>query len=214
MSWPVDKLEIIQTAARQTGNNAPNVADDGSEEWDHGSAAYEMALPYAIENRNWKFETTVAVLNSTGIAPTDPLFDTAYAKPIDLAHLIWVRMNDQAVEYQILDNQIVLNNTGALTVTAKYVRMISSDISGVTPTFAVALLAFVMSGIYRGLNEDVGQADKMWAHGEQLLQNAATRSDQEQPKRAMFSSRLAASRRVRRPWPPVPTGWTGTGIPG
>jgi hypothetical protein len=60
--WPFDKLSVINTAAIQTGNNGVNVADDGSEEWDHGSAAYELALPYAIEQKNWKFETTVAVL--------------------------------------------------------------------------------------------------------------------------------------------------------
>jgi hypothetical protein len=212
--WPYDKLGIIATACLQTGNNAPTVAEDGSEEWEHGSAAYELALPYAIESKNWKFDTTAAVLTSTGVAPADPLFDTAYAKPSDCAHLIWVRMADVAVEYRILNNQIVLNNTGSQTVTAKYVKLPTADISEVTPTFVAALTALTMAGLYRGLNEEVGEADKMWAFGEQLLKNAASRSDQEEPKRAMFNSRLAASRRVRRPWPQTPTGWSGTGIPG
>jgi hypothetical protein len=213
--WPFDKTSVINTAAIQTGNNAVNVADDGSEEWDHGSAAYELALPYAIEQKNWKFETTVTTLTSTGIAPADPLFDTAYARPPNAAHLIWVRMNNVAVEYRILDNQIVLNNTGNQAVTAKFVKMPDgSSLAEETPTFVLALLAFVKSGIYRGLNENIEEADKMWAFGEKLLSNAASRADQEEPKRAMFNSRLAASRRVRRPWPQTPTGWSGTGIPG
>lgn len=207
MSWPIDKLAIIQDACTQTGNNSPNVADDGSEEWDHGSVAYEMALPYAIESRNWKFGTDVRVLTPTGTHPTDPRFDTAYAKPPDCLHLVWVKLNDRPVEYEILDNQIVLNNTGALAVTAKIVFAPTMD--QVTPTFAMALRAFTAAGIYRGLNEDKDAADRAWAMGEHLIQTAATRSDQEQPKRAMFNSRMAASRLIRRPWPRTPTGWGG-----
>jgi hypothetical protein len=209
--WPVDKLQIIQDACTQTGNNPPNVAEDGSEEWTHGSVAYELALPYAIEARNWKFGTAVTVLTPTGVAPTDPLFDTAYAKPPDLLHLIWVRLDDLPVVYQILNNQIVLNNTGALAVTAKYVRAPTLDQA--TPTFAMALRAFTAAGIYRGLNEDTSAADRSWALGEQLIQNAATRADQEEPKRAVFSSRLAMSRRARRPWVRWPPGWGGSGVP-
>jgi hypothetical protein len=124
-------------------------------------------------------------------------------------------MNNVAVEYRILDNQIVLNNTGNQTVTAKFVKMPDgSSLAEETPTFVLALLAFVKSGIYRGLNENIEEADKMWMFGEKLLSNAASRADQEEPKRAMFNSRLAASRRVRRPWPQTPTGWGGSGIPG
>lgn len=209
--WPIDRLAIIQDACTQTGNNPPTVEEDGSEEWDHGSVAYEMALPYAIEARNWKFGTDVRVLTSTGVKPTDPLFDTAYAKPPDCLHLIWVRLADIPTIYQILDNQIVLNNTGNQVVTAKIV--FAPTIDQVTPTFAMALRAFTASGIYRGLNEDTGSADKAWALGEHMLQTAATRSDQEQPKRAMFNSRMATSRRVRRPWPQTPAGWGGGGFP-
>lgn len=206
--WPIDKLSLVQDACALTGNNTPTVASDGSEEWEKGSIAYEAALPYAIEGRNWKFGTLVATLTPLPTPPSDPQFGTAYAKPSDLLHLIWVRLNDRAVVYQVLDNQIVLNNTGALAVTAKYVRAPTMD--QVSPSFATGLRALVMSGIYRGLNEDTGAADRMWAFGEQLLQNAATRSDQEEPKRAVFNSRLAESRRTRRPWPRSP-GWTGTG---
>ena len=83
-----------------------------------------------------------------------------------------------------------------------------------TPTFVLALQAFVMSGIYRGLHRDVAQAERMWMAGKSLLQDAMTRHDQQKPKTAMFNSRISASRRIRRPWPPVPGGWGGTNSPG
>lgn len=201
--WPIDKLSIIQDACKITGDNAPSVADDGSEEWDIGSTAYEMALPYAIEGANWKFGTIVAPLTALPGTPSDPAFDAAYGKPADLLHLIWVKLSDVPVAYQVLDNQIVMSNAGRSPVTAKYVRAPSID--KVTPTFAMALRAFVMSGIYRGLHENIGEADKMWAFGEKLLHDAATRSDQEQGKRVLINSRVTAARfqRVGR----APAGW-------
>jgi hypothetical protein len=72
-----------------------------------------------------------------------------------------------------------------------------------------------MSGIYRGLHEDPAEADKMWMAGEKMLQMARTRYDQQKPKRQFFNSRMAAARRVRRPWPPNGlNNWGGSGGPG
>lgn len=209
MTFPVDKLGIINEALALTGNNLVNVEEDGSDEWNTTSAAYEAALPYAIESGDWKFATTVVTLNRQG-TPTDPKFTDAYDKPPGLLHLIWVRLDDQPCSYAILDSQIVLSADSGV-VTAKYVR--APDTTKVTPMFAMALRTFVISGIYRGLHEDNAEAEKMWKAGEGFLQLARTRSDQEQPKRAMFNSRIVASRRVRRPWPVTPSGWTGTGNP-
>ena len=81
-------------------------------------------------------------------------------------------------------------------------------------TFMTALHRFVMAGIYRGLHEDIATAEKEEQIAMGLLQQARARSDQEQGKRAAFNYRITASRRIRRPFPPVPTGWTGTGMPG
>lgn len=226
--WPQDKVSLIQDACALTGNNIPNVADDGSDEWNTASAAYEAALPYAIEGHDWKFATTVATLERTG-TPADDQFTDAYNKPPDLLHLIWVRLNltgdaqgETPVNYQILDNQIILNASGGTAgdnisstpgvVTCKYVR--SPDPTRTTPTFMMAMRAYVMSGLYRGLHEDVGEAARLWAQAEQFLAQARSRSDQEAPKRTIWNSRAAASRRIRRPWPPTPGGWSGTGTPG
>ena len=225
MTYPIDKLGVIVNALLQTGDNTPAAADDGSEEWNICSAAYESFLEYALDSADWKQTTKVITLNSTGVPPMDDMFDTAYAKPTDCVHVIWVRADDLPVIYQILNNQIVLNQFGQapgipappgatpITATMKYV---SSDLVPTTMlrTFFTAMERYVMSGIYRGLHKDPTNAREEEKASRLLLQEARTRSDQEQSKRAVWNSRLTASRRVRRPWPVVPTGWGGTGSPG
>lgn len=209
MTWPLDKLTLINQQLSLTGNNLVNTAEDGSNEWQVCSDAYEAALPYMLENGDWKFGTLVATLTHAGDS-SDPLYDDAYAKPQDCLHLIWVRLNDRPTDYQILNNQVAINAGGGI-VTAKYVRQPGPE--QVTPTFMQALGLFIRAGIYRGLHEDGVAADREEAKAEALLQRARTRADQEQPKRAAFNSRLSAARRVRRPWMPTPRGWTGTGNP-
>lgn len=225
MTWPTDKLSLINENLALTGNNLCSVADDGTDEWTVCSAAYEQGLEYMLDNHDWKQITNVKTLVSTGIAPADSEFDTAFAKPDDCIHVIWVRFNDVPVVYQILNNQIVINSGGATgATTVKYVSSgppgsstnseTSPAAAQMTRTFMTALKRFVMSGIYRGLNEDLGEASHQENAARQILAEARTRSDQEQPKRAPFNSRMSASRRTRRPFPVVPGGWGGTGSPG
>lgn len=232
MTYPSDKLSLINRQLAVTGNDLVSVADDGSDEWLVASAAYEEAIEYMLDQHDWKQLTTVVTLNSTGTAPTDDQFDTAYAKPADCIHVIWVRLNDLPVVYQVLTNQIVLNQFGnapgipppsGATPGVATMKYVSSSPPGIGQTavvttmlrtFITALGRFVMAGIYRGLHEDFQAARLEEQAAKLLLQEARTRSDQEQPKRAPFNSRLLASRRVRRPFPAVPTGWGGTGAPG
>jgi len=204
--WPYDKLAIIQTASILTENNPPNVANDGSPEWAVASLAYEAALPYAIEQKNWKFQTKVEVLTPLPDPPADPLYDTAFAKPYDLWHLVWIRMGDNNgqmdVPYVIVNNQIWLNRRDIIIgdglIRAKFVYG-PNDPTRDTPIFVTALQHFVMAGLYRGLNANHTEANRMWALAESMLQTAATRSDQEEGKRAIFISRQGLSRRMRRP---------------
>lgn len=231
MTWPIDKLALCNEALVLTGNNEVAVADDGSDEWAVASVAYESGMEYMLDNHDWKQLTTVLTLNSTGAAPTDSQFDTAFAKPPDCVHVIWVRVNqsgatggsNQPINYQILHNQVVVNLYGGDTVPATpavvTMKYVSSNPGGdlgplMLRTFMTALRQFVMAGIYRGLHEDPAEARKEEQAARMLLQEARTRSDQEQPKRAVFNSRITASRRVRRPFPPTPSGWGGTGVPG
>ncbi|MCK1445426.1 hypothetical protein IVB43_23865 [Bradyrhizobium sp. 48] len=222
--WPLDKLGIINSGLSQTGDNTVTAANDGSDEWNTASPAYERALAYMMESHGWYQATAVRTMTPSPTAPADTYFDTAFDLPDDLVHLIWVRVNDLPTVWGFLDNQLVVNAQGGppppvdpstpAVVKIKGVFSTNGDPVYSTPTFVLALQAFVMSGIYRGLHEDVAQAERMWMAGKALLQDAMTRQDQQGPKRSMFNSRISASRRIRRPWPPVPSGWGGTGSPG
>jgi hypothetical protein len=230
MQWPVGKLDLINSALAMTGNNLVAVADDGSDEWTASSPAYERGLALMMEDHGWGFATVVVPdLAASSTAPANTQWDTAYNLPGDLLHLIWVRIAAQATDlgsqtaYDIENGKLVLNARGGppppdttvtpSTVSIKYVSTTYADPQGATPLFIVALQSFVMSGIYRGLHEDTAEADKLWQAGELYSQRARTRYDQQKPKRAFWNSRISAARRVRRPWPPSPSGW-GTGIPG
>lgn len=226
MTWPLDKLSVINQALILTSNAPVAVADDGSDEWTVGSAAWEAALEALFEEHDWGFLTNVQVLQRAG-TPTDPIYSDAYAKPPDCMHVIWVRLamspgNDAQVQYQILNNQIVLNAAGygppvapsapRGVVTVKYVSN-NNGPDQFSPLFMAALRAFVKSGLYEGLNEDKASAESEWSKGTALIAQARSRSDQEQGKRLVFNSRMRMSRRVRHPWGRQPLGWTDTGRP-
>lgn len=216
MQWPIDKLSIIQRACVVTRNYAPNVLEDGSDEYAVCSPAYEDALAVMLEEHGWVHATkVVANLPRSPTAPTDTQFDAAYPVPADCLHLIWVRQNDVPALYSVLAGQIVVRLVGAGTVSIKYVSMDNSDVQqGATPLFVRALTMFVMAALYSGLEGDKAAGAKAFANAEAMLQRAKTRSDQQKPKQSLFNSRLRMARKVRRPWPNNPAGWGGTGSPG
>jgi len=221
--WPLSKLEIINSALSQTGDNLVNVANDGSDEWNNASPAYERALAVVCEDHSWSWLTQVRTVGPAANAPSDDQFDTAYVLPPDLVHLIWVRLNDRPTVWDLLNDQLVVNAQGGpppptppavpLPVTIKGIFSTNSDPVNATPGVVLALQYFVMSGVYRGLHEDAGQADQMLAAASAILEKAKSRHDMQKPKRMPFNSRMTASRRVRRPWPRIPWGWGGTGNP-
>ena len=237
IQWPVDKLTLINSALALTGDNLCNALEDGSDEYNVCSPVYERAIAFMLEDHAWYFSTIVnSNLPPAVNVPTDSNYDTAYNFPNDFLHLIWVRIalgvdpttNNVSgwspVDYTILAGQLCLNAQGGppppnppqvpAQVSIKYVSSTQlADVSSGTPTFVLALQSFVMSGIYRGLHEDTTEADKLWQAGEIYLQRAKTRHDQQKPKRALWNSRITAARRVRRPWPPIPGGWSDTGTP-
>ena len=235
--WPVDKLTLINRALLQTGNNQCAVSDDGSDEWNVASPAYESALAVLIEDHSWGFGTVVNPnLPASPTAPKNTMWDTQYPLPADLVHLIWVKINQDTVDpvsstvalptlYDIEGGMLVVNAQGGppppatpqtpAIISIKYVSSNVSDPTSATPLFVLALQAFVMSGIYRGLHEDTAEADKMWKAGEMFAQRARSRYDQQKPKRAMWNSRITAARRIRRPWPQMGIdSWSGSNSPG
>lgn len=216
-AWPVGKLDLINRALSVTGNEPVNVADDGSDAWNVCSAAYEDGLAVMMEESNWGWATKVAQFGLT-TAPADKAWDSACIIPPDLIHIVWVRVgqNLQTVGmptlYDILDDQLVLNRRGAPIVLVKYTSSQKADPTEGTPKFVQALTAFVMAGIYRGLHEDLAEANRVFATARALVQEAKTRYDQNKPKRQFWNSRLTASRRIRRPYPPNGNDfWGGTG---
>jgi len=224
--WPLAKLDIVNRALSRCGDNTVAVANDGSDEWNTASPGFDEAIAYAMETHSWGFAKLTIVLTPSVTPPQDVNFDTAYPLPAEFVHLIWIKINNNAPN---IANQpaltlwdIAATPTGPVIcvnaqggppppnppVTPAQITMQYLSNSGAltdstmgTPTLVLALKAFVVSGIYRGLHEDIPEAEKTWLAGEQYLQRARTRYDQQKPKRQFFNSRIGAVRRIRRPWP-------------
>lgn len=187
-----DKLSIIQSALAGLGNNVPNAADDGSDEWTVASAAYEAALDGTIQAHNWDFASTVATLERSGDS-TDPDYDDAYTKPSDMLALTWVRVDDVMIsDWKIVGNQIVLNS-GDGVVTCLYVR--TPDPASWPPMFVDVMRLRVQAGVLEGFHENFSAAASKNREANQRLAEARARVDQDRPKRNLFRSRLAAARR-------------------
>lgn len=237
--FPYDKLAVINAALALTSDNLVMSADDGSDEWNCCSPAYETALGYCAESHSWGFAQLVITLQPSPTVPQDTDWDTAYPLPEDLVHLIWAKISDNTPASAVASSQsrltlysimgtptgpvLVINAQGGppppspavapATVTIKYISNSGAlcDPTSGTPTLIAALQTFVVSAIYRGLHEDVAEAGRMFGAAKMLLQEARTRYDQQKPKRQFFNSRMAASRRIRRPWPQIGTGNWGAG---
>ncbi len=191
-----DKLSIINTALIRSGNNPVQFEGDGSAEWICGSDAYETELPLLLADHSWGFATSSAALTRVGESP-DPRFSDAYAKPIGCLHLEAVWLAGVNIPYAILSNRIQCTTTGATVLPfAKFVATPPGD--AWPPGFIEVLRQRVMSHIYRGLNEDTTEADKVYAASNRTLSEARTRADQESTPRAYTNSRLARARRRRR----------------
>src|SRR6516165_8904454 len=92
-SWPLAKLDIVNRALAATGDNLVNVADDGSDEWNTCSPAYDDAFAYMMESHSWGFAMQTIVLQPSPTPPQDTDFDTAYPLPSDCVHVEWIKIN-------------------------------------------------------------------------------------------------------------------------
>jgi hypothetical protein len=221
--FPLGKIDIINSALLQTGDNPVASVDDGSVEWNACSPAYERGLAFVCEDHPWSWLTDVRVLQPSPKAPDDDQFDTAYPLPADLVHLIMVRLNDVPCVWDIFNNQIVVNAQGGppppnpptvpLPVTIKGIFSTNSDSTFATPTVVIVLQTFVMSAIYRSMKKDTAEANNLWKSALAILDHAKARHDMQKPKTAIFNSRFTAIRRSRKPWRQTPYGWSSTGTP-
>jgi hypothetical protein len=225
MQWPASKIDIINSALLATRNNTVAVADDGSAEWNVASAAYEAAISVLLEDYGWGFGTKVAILTPSPTAPIDTDWDTAYPLPQDLLHLVWVKQGTNTQFSQFITNwdiqlvgdpnpvpMLLLNLRGSADVcTIRYASVdgAASDAQSGTPLFVQALREFVLSGVYRGLEKNNDEADKIWLKAENTAQRARTKYAQQRPKRRLFNSRITSARRGR-----FTDYWGGGGWPG
>lgn len=214
-----DIFTIVSSAMIQTGNNPPVVAYDGTDEWIVGQNAYELWLPYCLEARDWNFQTVIAALTRVGAA-TYPRFADAYAIPANCIHLQTVWRPDIAaqmipylgwgmlppaesihvpqIEYRIIGGTI--ETTAPEGLSAKYFTQ-PAGTDRYSATFTAALIAYVASSVYAGLNEDLGSAERTFKFAEGMLQTASTRSDQQENRKVAFRSRMLERRRARyAPW--------------
>src|SRR6516162_8290195 len=97
--WPLAKIDIINRALGRTGDNTVAVANDGSDEWNSASPAYDDALAYMIESHSWGFAMLTIVLQPSPTPPQDTDFDTAYPLPPDCVHVVWVKLNNNAPNF-------------------------------------------------------------------------------------------------------------------
>lgn len=189
-----DKLSICNTALIRTGNNPAQFEGDGSDEWISASDAYDSELPLLLAEHNWGFALDSAELQREGNSG-DPQFTDAFYKPAGNLHVSQVWLAGSPIVYGIHRNLIVCN-AGTVTPVAKYVMQPSAD--QWPQHFLEVLRLRIMSHLYRGLNEDTGEADKVYAGSNAMLELARSRTDAESPGRAMVNSNLLRARRRRR----------------
>jgi hypothetical protein len=140
-----DKLSLINSQLAETGDAFVAVEDDGSDEWNATSTAYDTGVELTVERGNWNFGTNVATLQRVGASP-DVLYDDAFAKPNACLHLIWVRCNDLPIDYKIINNLVCLSAQGG-AVTVEY--MVSPGVQNWPPLFKAVIRLLVRAAIYR-----------------------------------------------------------------
>ncbi|MGL4297110.1 MAG: hypothetical protein ACRCTG_15465 [Aestuariivirga sp.] len=188
-----DKLSIINTALIRTGNNQVVAEGEATPEWIVASDAYETELPLVLAEHNWGMATALTTLERVGASPDDKWL-YQYRKPVDCLHLISVLTSeDRPVDFDILDNSVI---TDATVCRAKYVRMPTPE--AWPPGFIEVLRMRIMSHLYRGLNEDPVEAQRMMGNAVAKMDEVRSRVDQEKPKRAVMKSRLLQARLHRR----------------
>jgi hypothetical protein len=195
-----DRLSVINDALSNTGNSLVEVEFEDSDEWDVAKRAYDRFLPQLLEAHSWDFATTTATLTKLADAENPSARFSAdedgyaYSMPGACLWLEVVTRAGVAIDFEIVDNKICCGFDNAATpLIAKYVRIPATD--KMSNLFYEALRKLVESGVLRGLNDENGEATRREQEGWQMLRIAATRADQQQPRRNPRSSRMLARRK-------------------
>lgn len=191
-----DRLSIINDALVNTGNTRVQAEFEDSAEWDVTKTAYDRFLPQLLEAHPWNFATKTEALSQAGENPSQ-IYDYAYTIPGDALWLVAAYHNGDLAEYEIVDDKLCcdLPNT-AYPLMAKYVR--NPGTTALSNLFWEALRKLVESACLRGLNEENSEASRREQEGWQMLRLAASRSDQQAPRRGFLKSGALAARRGGR----------------
>lgn len=190
----MDKLQILNRALIETGNNRINALNDGSDEWQVADSAFDRGLDDLITRRKWNFAIATTDLVAATINPSE-IYDHAYTLPLTCLHLkaVFVGGVLKQVNYEIIGRALCLDETDiAISFVAE-----PPDASW-HPQAAEILTQRVEIGCLRGLNEDFDEAYRREVRLESRLIEAATTVDQQNPARNAFKSAIAESRRTRR----------------
>lgn len=192
---PSDRLQVINDALSETGNNTVSVEFDGSDEWNVASRAYERALPVLVEAFPHNWATTTETLSEAESNPSQAFADgNAFRIPTNALNVQTVfAAGGRALtggDYEIVNRCIC---TFEESVSALYVR--DPGPSQRPPMFNEALTKRVEAGILRGLNEDFDEARRREGEAIAMAQLSASKSAQQAPGRVFLRSTMLERRR-------------------
>lgn len=190
------RLEIMNAALDETGNNLVGEGDAGVLEYDKAAAAYDRYLPVLLEAHTWNFATVTDTLDSDPDNPSQR-YKYAYSMPTGCLFLKAVYHNKCPIEYEIVGNLICCNfGNDQYAITAEFVAVPPS--CAVSNTFFKILQMNVEAACLRGLNEDYGEARARQREADQKLLEEQSRSDRQATPRHEFRSGAIEARRSRR----------------
>lgn len=200
----MDEITVLNRALSNTGNNTLTVLNDGSDEWQVASLAFERAIEDLISRHNWPFAKVALPLVVAADEDNPSVRETnAYKLPTSMIHVRDVLIASAGQKVRVTDYEIVGRYVCLDTAMGIFVEGYAMPPhENFHPQATEILTLMVEAGCLRGLNEDFTAADHREATAENRLFEARPRVDWQNPaKNAFVSSVAAARRRGSGRWP-------------
>lgn len=195
----MDKLTTINNALINTGNSRVNNLYDSSDEYLVADTAFDRAIKLLTAMHSWPFATTfedlVRVPDDENLSKRYPNNGFRIPSPPQVLHVKEIYYgNCLLTEYEV--NGFILSCCFSDSISAKVVREAPGAIWH--PMAEEVLTLMVEAGCLRGLNEDMTEARTRDQAAAAMLADARTRTDQQNPARNTYQSKVSQSRRTRR----------------